>query len=110
MAYRSIEQIKDIVHKFYELLLKDGYPVEKVFLFGSQVKNEVNSESDIDIAIVLRNYSKDRFTTRLELMKYCRQFDEVIEPHPFLSSEFNDADPFSATIVSEGLEIYSRSL
>ena len=109
MAYRSIEQIKDIAHKFYTLLLRDGYPVEKVFLFGSKIKNETNSESDIDIAIVLRNYSKDRFTTRLELMKYCRQFDEVIEPHPFLSSEFNDEDPFSATIVSEGLEMYSHS-
>ncbi len=110
MAYRSIEEIRDIVYKFYTLLLKDGYPVEKVFLFGSQVKNEKNDDSDIDIAIVLKKYSKDRFTTRLELMKYCRQFDEIIEPHPFLSSDFNDENPFSASIVSEGIEVYSNSI
>lgn len=110
MAYRSIEEIRDIVYKFYTLLLKDGYPVEKVFLFGSQVKNEKNDDSDIDIAIVLKKYSKDRFTTRLELMKYCRQFDEIIEPHPFLSSDFNDENPFSASIVSEGIEVYSNTI
>jgi len=110
MAYRSVEQIKDIVYRFYSLLLKDGYPVEKVFLFGSQIKNEIRTDSDIDIAIVLKNYSKDRFTTRLELMKYCRQFDEVIEPHPFLSSEFNDENPFSANIVREGIEIYANNI
>jgi len=92
------------------LLLKDGYPVEKVFLFGSQIKNQIKTESDIDIAIVLKKYSKDRFTTRLELMKYCRQFDEVIEPHPFLSSDFNDENPFSATIVREGIEVYSNNI
>lgn len=108
MAYKSIEEIRDIVYKFYSLLLREGYPVEKVFLFGSQVKNEKNDDSDIDIAIVLKSYSKDRFTTRLELMKYCRQFKEVIEPHPFLSSEFNDEDPFSAKIFREGIEVYSN--
>ncbi len=107
MAYRSIEQVRDVVYRFYSLLLKDGLPVEKVFLFGSQANNKGNDNSDIDIAIVLKSYSKDRFSTRLELMKYCRQFDEVIEPHPFLSAEFNDEDPFSAKIVKEGIEIYS---
>ena len=107
MAYRSIEEIRDIVSRFYKMLLNDGLPVEKVFLFGSQVKTEKNDDSDIDIAIILKSYSKDRFTTRLELMKYCRLFDAVIEPHPFLASEFNESDPFSANIVREGIEVYS---
>ena len=110
MAYRSVEQVKDIVYRFYTLLLNDGYPVEKVFVFGSQIKNEIKSDSDIDIAIVLKKYTKDRFTTRLELMKYCRQFDEIIEPHPFLSSDFTDENPFSSSIVREGIEIYSNNI
>ena len=110
MAYRSVEQVKDIVYRFYTLLLKDGYPVEKVFVFGSQIKNDIKSDSDIDIAIILKKYSIDRFTTRLELMKYCRQFDEIIEPHPFLSSDFNEENPFSASIVREGIEIYSNDI
>ena len=110
MAYRSVEQIKDIAYKFYTLLLNDGYPVEKVFLFGSQITNEIKTDNDIDIAIVLKKYSGDRFTTRLELMKYCRQFDEIIEPHPFLSSDLIDENPFSASIVREGIEVYSNNI
>jgi len=107
MAYRSIEEIKDIVYKYYSILIDNGFQVEKVFLFGSQLKNELNSESDIDIAVVLKKYKKDRFTTRLELMKYCRLFDVNIEPHPFLLEDFNEFEPFSAAIVKEGIQIYS---
>ena len=89
------------------MLLNNGLPVEKVVLFGSHSKNRSNNDSDLDIAVVLKNYAKDRFSTRIELMKYCRNFDIIIEPHPFLSSEFNDEDPFSANIIKEGIEIYS---
>jgi len=109
MAYRSVEEIKNLVYRFYTLLLNDGYPVERVFVFGSQIKSESGTDSDIDIAVILKKYTKDRFTTRLELMKYCRQFDEIIEPHPFLSSDFNDENPFSASIVNEGIEVYTKS-
>ncbi len=107
MAYRSIEEIKDIVYKYYNILIDNGLPVEKVFLFGSRLKNEERTESDFDIAVVLKEYKKDRFTTRLELMKYCRQFDVIIEPHPFLLEDFNESEPFSAAIVKEGIQIYS---
>lgn len=107
MAYRSIEELKDTVYKYFNILIDNGFPVEKVYLFGSQLKNERNSESDIDIAVVLKEYKKDRFTTRLELMKYCRQFDVIIEPHPFLTEDFNETEPFSASIVKEGIQIYS---
>lgn len=107
MAYRSIEEIKNIVTAYYNILTANGLPVEKVFLFGSQLRDIHSTGSDIDIAVVLKSYKKDRFAARLELMKYCRSFDELIEPHPFLSEDFNNNEPLTASIVKEGIQIYS---
>lgn len=107
MAVKSTEEIKEIVKRYYKILLNEGYPVEKVLLFGSYAHNTQVENSDIDLAIVLARFSQDRFNTRLELMKFTRDFDEVIEPHPFLASEFNKPDPFLSEILKTGETIYS---
>jgi len=107
MAVRSTEELKDIVKRYYHILLREGFPVEKVLLFGSFTRNRQRENSDIDLAVVLSKFSTDRFNTRLELMKFARDFDEVIEPHPFLSSEFDESDPFVSEILKTGEIIYS---
>ena len=40
-------------------------------------------------------------------MKFAREFEEVIEPHPFLSSEFDESDPFVSEILRTGETVYS---
>lgn len=105
MAIRTSKEIKDIVYKYYLSILKAGFPLDKVILFGSYSRNDQKENSDIDIAVVLKNYSNDRFTTRLELMKLSRDFEEVIEAHPFLSTDLNNSNPFITEILKEGIEI-----
>lgn len=102
MAFRTATEIKDIIKNYYKILIREGYPVEKIFLFGSYAQNQQGKYSDIDLAVVLSKFSKDRFSTRLELMKFAREFEVVIEPHPFLSSEFNEPDPFISEILRTG--------
>ena len=106
MAVRTIEDARRLAHEYYLMLLKAGLPVEKVILFGSYSRNEQKEFSDIDIAVVMKEYHKDRFDTRLELMKYAREFEEVIEPHPFLASEFDETEPFASEILHSGIGIY----
>ncbi|MDR3625394.1 MAG: nucleotidyltransferase domain-containing protein [Ignavibacteriaceae bacterium] len=105
MADRTIEDASRIAHEYFMLLLKAGLPVKKVILFGSYSRKEQNESSDIDIAVVLKEYHKDKFETRLELMKYAREFEDVIEPHPFLVSEFDETEPFASEILHSGIEI-----
>ena len=107
MAVRTTEYIRNIIKRYYTILLTEGFPVEKILLFGSYAKNKQKKDSDIDLAVVLKKFSGDRFNTRLELMKYAREFEEVIEPHPFLSSEFDESDPFVSEILRTGETIYS---
>lgn len=40
--------------KEYSILLKKYMPLEKVYLFGSYAKNTNRSDSDIDVAIVVK--------------------------------------------------------
>lgn len=107
MAVRTSEEIKKIVKKYYENLIQAGLPVEKIFLFGSYAQNEQDEYSDIDVAVVLKEFLGDRFNTRLVLMKYAREFNENIEPHPFLNSEFDQSNPFVKEILQTGEVLYS---
>jgi len=107
MAVRTNREIKKIAKDYALLLVKAGLPIEKIILFGSYAIKKANENSDIDLAVVLKEIKDDKFTTRLKLMKYCRNFSDVIEPHPFLFSEFTDADPFASEIIKNGIVVYS---
>lgn len=105
MAVRSIDDARRIARQYNTVLLNAGFPVEKLIIFGSFSRNEQKEFSDIDIAVILREYSKDRFETRLALMKYARDFDDIIEPHPFLAAEFDDTEPLAHEIMHTGIEV-----
>ncbi len=107
MAVKSNRQINKVIKEYTTLLLNAGFPIEKIILFGSYALRKAKTDSDIDLAIVLKKISEDKFSTRLKLMKYCRNFDEVIEPHPFLKSEFTETNPFASEILKNGITVYS---
>lgn len=107
MAIKTNREIKKIIKEYTALLLKAGLPIEKIILFGSYALRKAHDNSDIDLAIILKDIKDDKFTTRLRLMRYCRDFDEVIEPHPFLNKEFNKKNPFVSEIIKNGITVYS---
>jgi len=107
MAVRSTEEIKDIVREYCRTLVAAGILLDKAILFGSYANSNQNEYSDIDVALFLNKYKNDRFETRLELMKLTRKFDIILEPHPFLSSDFEGTDPFIDEIKRTGILLYS---
>ncbi len=78
--------------------------VKKAFLFGSYAKGEEKEDSDIDIAIVLGSIS-DFFSTQMELMRFRRNIDLRIEPHPIKESDFTNINPFAFEIKKNGIEL-----
>lgn len=105
MAQKSIAEIISIVKEYLLVLRKNNIHFEKAFIFGSYAKGVAIENSDIDIALIMETFDKDRFDTRLKLMKYSRKFSEVIEPHPFQISEFDDSNPFAREILKDGINI-----
>lgn len=76
-----------------------NYDSIRIFLFGSYAKGNFKEDSDIDIAVVLKNFSSQS-DMQLELMRLRRKIDSRIEPHPFRESEFERSNPIVNEILS----------
>jgi len=76
--------------------------VKKAFLFGSSAKGL--EKEDIDIAIVVGNMT-DFFSTQMDLMRFRRNIDLRIEPHPIEESDFTNTNPFAYEIKKNGIEL-----
>ena len=93
----------NIAHN-YAVAVNAKYGYLKLFLFGSYAKGNYNEDSDIDIAVVFKDYNS-MIDMQLELMRLRRKIDIRIEPHPFRESEFELSNPIVNEIVKFGQEI-----
>ncbi len=89
----------------YAGAVKANYNYIKIILFGSYAKGNFNEDSDIDIAVIFKDYS-NLIDMQLELMRLRRKIDSRIEPHPFRESEFESSNPLVSEIIKYGQEIY----
>jgi len=88
----------------YAGAVKANFNYTKIILFGSYAKGNFNDDSDIDIAVILKDYS-NLMDIQLELMRLRRKIDSRIEPHPFRESEFESSNPLVSEIIKYGQEI-----
>ena len=91
----------------YAVAIKAKYSFSRIILFGSYAKGNYNDESDIDIAVVLKDYG-NLLDIQLELMRLRRNIDSRIEPHPFRESEFDLSNPIVSEIIKYGKEIQNK--
>jgi predicted nucleotidyltransferase len=92
------------IAKRYAIAVGAKFDYVKIYLFDSYAKGNYNDDSDIDIAIVLKDYN-NLIDMQLELMRLCRKIDSRIEPHPFRKSEFELSNPIVNEILKFGEEI-----
>ncbi len=70
----------------YANVVNANYNIIRIILFGSYPKGNYNADSDIDIAVVFKDYG-NMSDMQLELMRLRRKIDNRIKPHPFRESE-----------------------
>lgn len=88
----------------YANAIKSKYDFVRIILFGSYAKGNFNEDSDIDIAVVLKDYN-NLIDTQLDLMRLRRKIDSRIEPHPFREKDFDITNPIVNEIVKYGQDI-----
>ena len=95
-----IEKLNEYVN-----LVREHFPVQKVFLFGSYAKGTAREYSDIDVAVIVDKID-DILESEYKLYALRRDIDEMIEPLIF---EANSSDPsgFLEEIQKTGEVIYS---
>ncbi len=73
-------------------------------LIGSYAKGNFNEDSDIDIAVILKDYN-NLIDVQLDLMRLRLSIDSRIEPHPFRERDFEITNPVVHEIVKYGQDI-----
>lgn len=104
---KDIRTVKKIVRNYKALLLERGIPVEKVLLFGSYATGKAKYWSDIDVAVVAKQFKKHGYDEEPHLRGIALDLSDDIEPHVFRAADFNGAyvDPLATQVAKYGLEI-----
>lgn len=84
--------------------ISNKYDIIQAFMFGSFAKGTNHEDSDIDIAIVVKDVT-DIIDAQIDMMKLRRKVDLRIEPHPFTIKDFNNENPVVNEILKSGIQI-----
>ncbi len=88
----------------YASVIHKNYDCKDIFMFGSYAKGTNHEESDIDIAVILKEFDNP-IAIQLEMMRLRRKIDSRIEPHPFREKDFNINNPVANEILKYGQKI-----
>ena len=96
-----------VIKKFIDALRREGINIDRVILYGSYAKGNVRPDSDIDIAIISKDFGKDRVEEGMTLYRIAGKIDPRLEPVPF-SREMYENDtwiPLIYEIREKGVEL-----
>jgi predicted nucleotidyltransferase len=97
--------VSTLARQYIDLLRNKNINIVEAYLFGSYINGNANVWSDIDIALLTKEFIGDSFDFRFLLTKIGHEIDINIEPHPFLIDKFNNDDPLAAEILRNGEKI-----
>ncbi len=93
--------------QFLKSLNEAGIDVAEAYLFGSAVNGLADNESDIDVAVVSRDFQGIPYYDMEKISKHRRAVDLRLEIHPFSWEEVETDPPqFFLKIKKEGLRIH----
>ncbi|MDI6791399.1 MAG: nucleotidyltransferase domain-containing protein [bacterium] len=96
------DEAREKVEEFLNMVEASGVRLEMVILFGSYATGKASKWSDIDVALVSKDFTGLRFYDRKKLNPSLIKTDKRIEIHPFRPEDFNEKDPFVKEIIQYG--------
>jgi predicted nucleotidyltransferase len=99
--------VMDTVEK-YVADVKNVYPIDKVYLYGSYARGTQSWDSDVDLCFFLRSLDSGRSADiGITLLGMTRKYDPriCIEPRIFPASELDNDNPFVKEVLRTGYEI-----
>ena len=98
----------EIVRRYVKELERNQIPIAEAIIFGSHAKGIAKPESDIDVALVSRAFTGDRFEDRRRIVPLRRKIDSRLEPIPFRPEDFNNGGTLAEEIKRTGITILKR--
>jgi predicted nucleotidyltransferase len=96
-----------IIKKFINALKREGINIDRVVLFGSYASGNARPESDIDIAIISKDFGNDRVEEGMTLFRIAGKIDARLEPVPFSKTTYENDTwiPLIYEIREKGVEL-----
>jgi predicted nucleotidyltransferase len=100
------EAVKSI-KKFIKALKQEGITVDRVILYGSYAKGKTRPDSDIDVAVISKNFGKDQVEEGMTLFRVAGKIDPRLEPIPISSESYQNDTwvPLIYEIKEKGIEL-----
>lgn len=84
------EIIKKQLEQYARSLRQQNIPVQKMFLYGSWARGKQNQWSDIDVAVVSKQFGKDRIDEMVTLRMAALPINPAISPFPMRLEDLED--------------------
>jgi predicted nucleotidyltransferase len=100
------KKVIQIISRFRHVLEASGTKIDKLILFGSYAKNQQHVGSDIDLAVISKNFRRKSYWKRTNILS--RAIYEVFEPIEaiaFTPEEWKKNQTMMTSIVREGKSI-----
>jgi len=85
----KVESILQILKGYIKLLEENNFPIDKAILFGSYANGKYDEWSDIDVLLVSKAFSGERFLDKEKIRKLTISYNSNISPIPFNSKDFD---------------------
>jgi len=95
----------EAIRRYLRVLEEQGIHVDDAILFGSFAKGTAKNESDIDVALISKAFSGNRFDDRRRIVPLRRAIDGRIEPMPFRPEHFAEGGNLVDEIKRDGIRI-----
>lgn len=98
---RYLKEAKQLIRE----IEKENIHIDRAILFGSQVLGTANEWSDVDLALVSRDFNGIRFLDNQRILKAILRVNENFETHPYTPEDFADSPFVRDEILEHGIEI-----
>ena len=94
----DIKTIKQLAVALRAALRQHQIRAECIVLFGSHSQGQAHSQSDIDLAVISRDFGRDRFWEGSLLNRLAVKIQPDIEAIPIGLNEFLEPEPLSPVL------------
>ena len=78
------------IKEFVNVLKREGITIDRVVLYGSYVKGNVRPDSDVHVAVISKDFGKDRVEEGMILFRIAGKIDPRLEPVPFSTKMYEE--------------------
>jgi predicted nucleotidyltransferase len=98
-------KIKQDIYRLIEELQCVGIRIERAIVFGSHVTGRADEFSDIDVALVSKDFVGSRFDNNMQIAKIVLKVNYLLETHPYRPEDFYESPFVKDEIINKGIEI-----